>query len=62
MTLYTVTEAADLLNRPRSTVLRWVQEGRLKGRKIGKTWVVTAQALRNFSMPLWGGHTEGMRK
>lgn len=35
-TLLRVGEAADLLSVSRWTIYRWVEEGRLRGTKIGK--------------------------
>lgn len=35
-TLFRVEEAAELLSVSRWTVYRWVEEGRLRGTKIGK--------------------------
>lgn len=35
-TLLRVHEAAELLNVSRWTVYRWVEEGRLRGTKVGK--------------------------
>ena len=35
-TLFRVEEAADVLSVSRWTIYRWVEEGRLRGTKIGK--------------------------
>ncbi len=36
----TVDLAARLLGKSRDTVYRWLDEGRLAGRKVGGTWLV----------------------
>jgi excisionase family DNA binding protein len=44
----TTEEVAGLLKVTPTTVQRWVSEGRLRGTKVGKRWLVTPQDLEAF--------------
>ena len=37
---YTVEEAADILKVHKDTLRRWLREGKLRARKVGKGWRV----------------------
>ncbi len=37
---YTVKEAAQILRVHPRTVRRWLKEGKLKGKKIGRIWLI----------------------
>jgi excisionase family DNA binding protein len=45
-TIYTVDEAAATLKVDAQTVRRMLQQGRIKGRKLGKAWRIPESALR----------------
>jgi len=51
---YTVTEAAKVLGRSRSTVSRYIQEGLLKAREIGPVKLIEQSAAHAFIHPLRG--------
>ena len=59
MTQFTIPQAAAHLNRPESTVRRWIQEGRLRGHKIGNVWVVEWRTLKRFRVPKWRNDGRG---
>jgi len=44
----TVDQVARRLKRHRELIYRWLREGRLKGKKIGTTWIVNEQELARF--------------
>ncbi|MGH9804498.1 MAG: helix-turn-helix domain-containing protein [Candidatus Acidiferrales bacterium] len=41
----TVLQAAQLLGKSRDTIYRWLNEGRLAGRRVGGAWLVYRDAL-----------------
>lgn len=41
----TVLQAARLLGKSRDTVYRWLNEGRLTGRRVGGAWLVYRDVL-----------------
>lgn len=43
--LLTPDEAAELLGLPRSEVLRWLENGRLPGLRVGKSWRINPWLL-----------------
>jgi len=45
---YTLTEIANLLRVSRQSVNLYIKEGKLKGEKIGKQWLVNQQSLDRF--------------
>jgi excisionase family DNA binding protein len=47
--LYTVDELSTLLKLHPKTILRFIHEGRIGGRKIGRAWMVSASELRAFT-------------
>ena len=44
----TVTEAAQILRCGRALVLRLLNSGELKGRKVGRSWRISRDAITNF--------------
>jgi excisionase family DNA binding protein len=46
-TIYTVDEAAATLKVDVQTVRRMLQQGRIKGRKLGKAWRIPESALQS---------------
>jgi excisionase family DNA binding protein len=47
--LYTVEQAADLLDLHVKTIRRYIHEGRLKAKRIGKEYRITRVALDEFT-------------
>lgn len=47
-TLYTIPELQELLGLSDRTLRQYFREGQLKGRKIGKSWHITEQALQQY--------------
>jgi excisionase family DNA binding protein len=47
-TYWTVEEIAENLKVDQETVRRWLQDGKLKGVKVGKNWRVSTDALAEF--------------
>lgn len=43
--LLTVARAARLLGKSRDTIYRWLNEGRLEGRRVGGRWLVYGDAV-----------------
>lgn len=39
---------AAVLGKHRQTVARYLASGELKGRKVGKSWLITRQAIEEF--------------
>ena len=39
---------AAALGKHRQTVARYLASGELKGRKVGKSWLITRQAIEEF--------------
>ena len=46
-----VKDVADQLNISEKTVYKWLRDGLLPARRIGKTWIITEEALRSVSTP-----------
>lgn len=40
--------AAAVLHKHRQTVAKYLVSGELKGRKVGKSWIITRQAIEDF--------------
>lgn len=49
--LYSKSDAASYLGVSERTIDRWVDAGRLKGRKLGKSWRFTRAQLDALSDP-----------
>lgn len=45
--LYNIAELAETFGVSELTLRNYVREGRLKGRKVGKRWFVSEQAIRD---------------
>lgn len=45
---YTVTELMGQLGLTQTTVLKYLNDGKIKAVKIGKTWYISEIALREF--------------
>lgn len=48
MKLYNIKELSDILRTTPQTIRKYLNEGRLKGNKIGGKWLVTEEALKKF--------------
>lgn len=48
LTLFSVEELAKKFSLNPITVRRLFREGRLQGRKVGKRWYLTEEALREY--------------
>jgi excisionase family DNA binding protein len=50
--MFSVTEVAEILGCSDRTIYKYLDDGRLHGKKIGKRWMITQNSLRNF---IFGG-------
>jgi len=48
LTLYSVDDLHDLLDISKMTLRTYLREGRLRGRKLGVSWYVTEEAIREY--------------
>ncbi len=48
LTLYSVDDLHEMLGISKMTLRSYLREGRLKGRKLGVSWFVTEQAIRDY--------------
>ncbi|MGE4094672.1 MAG: helix-turn-helix domain-containing protein [Candidatus Binatia bacterium] len=46
--ILTVPQAAEQLQVSERTVYGWLREGKIPGRKIGKVWRISADAIVDF--------------
>jgi len=46
--LYSVSELAGILKLHPKTILRFINEGKIKARKIGRSWMVSENELKNY--------------
>lgn len=46
--MYKVEQIAKLLNLKPTTIRTWLREGNLEGKRVGKSWVIEADALREI--------------
>ena len=46
--LYSVQELVPVLGKSDQTIIIYLKQGKLKGKKIGNQWRVTEEALREF--------------
>lgn len=46
--ILTVSQAAEHLQVSERTVYEWLRDGKLPGRKIGKVWRMSADAINDF--------------
>ncbi|MDD2334845.1 MAG: helix-turn-helix domain-containing protein [Mesotoga sp.] len=45
---YTAKEAAAMLNLTTPTITRWIREKRLKGVKLGKSYLIPAESIKGI--------------
>ena len=48
LVVYTVADLSKLLNTTPQTVRRYINEGKIKGRKVGRQWLVNEEAVKEF--------------
>lgn len=48
LVIYTVADLSKLLNTTPQTVRKYINEGRIKGNKIGRQWLVNEEAVKEF--------------
>ncbi len=48
LTLYSVDDLHEMLGISKMTLRAYLREGRLKGRKLGVSWFVTEQSIRDY--------------
>ena len=46
--IYTINEVAEKFHYQRSTVWRWIKNGKIEAVKVGGQWRITEQALVKF--------------
>lgn len=46
--LYSIPELTTILNLHPKTILRFIHEGKIKARKIGRSWMVSEEELKNY--------------
>lgn len=46
--LYAISELAGMLNLHPKTILRFIHEGKIRARKIGRSWMVSEADLRDY--------------
>jgi len=45
---YTIAELTKILNLHSKTILRFIHEGKIKAKKIGRSWMVSEDALKTY--------------
>lgn len=48
MEIYTIKEASKVLKLPQETLRKYLRQGILEGSKIGTSWRVTDEAIKQF--------------
>lgn len=46
--LYTVSELSEMLKLHPKTIVRFINEGKISGKKVGRAWTVTQAALNTY--------------
>ena len=46
--LYSVSELSDILKLHPKTIIRFIKEGKITARKIGRAWMVSEDELKNY--------------
>ena len=46
--VYTVPELCELLSMTPQSVRKYLNDGKIKGRKVGGKWLVSKEALKEF--------------
>jgi len=45
---YTVADLSKAIKHNTQTVRRYINEGKIKGRKVGRQWLVDEEAVKEF--------------
>ncbi len=45
---YTVKDIADLTGKNLRTVREWIRSGKLRGKRVGRQWIVSGKDLRRY--------------
>ena len=48
MQILTIKDVAKILNKDKTTVLRYIEKGLIKAKKKGKDWIITQQSLIDY--------------
>ncbi|WGK93767.1 MULTISPECIES: helix-turn-helix domain-containing protein [Flavobacterium] len=48
MQTFTIKDAAKILNKHETTVLRYIKHNLIKAHKPGKEWIITQESLTNY--------------
>ena len=48
LVVYTVPDLCKLLNTTPQTVRKYINEGRIRGRKVGRQWLVDEDAVKEY--------------
>ena len=48
LTLYSIDDLHDMLGISKMTLRAYLREGRIRGRKLGVSWFVTEEAMREY--------------
>ena len=48
LVVYTVADLSKLLNTTPQTVRKYINEGKIKGCKVGRQWLVDEEAVKEF--------------
>ena len=48
LVVYTVADLSKLLNTTPQTVRKYINEGKIKGRKVGRQWLIEEEAVKEF--------------
>lgn len=48
LTLYSIDDLSELLDLSKMTLRAYLREGRIRGRKLGVSWYVTEEAIREY--------------
>ena len=47
-TAYTVQEVAEILHKTPTTVRKYIKDGELRAKQVGRPWYITERALEEF--------------
>lgn len=54
-TLYTIEEAIEIVKLSYPTMLNYLRDGKLVGRKIGRKWYISEDVLKELALGKTGG-------
>jgi len=53
--LYSIADLSDILKLHPKTILRFIHEGKIKARKIGRSWMVSRDELKEYAHSEFAG-------